>query len=70
METFRSFSSIGVLAKLCSGIAFILEHQKEIAKYLEDQVRLFEDFKASNPLPTEMVEPFIRAGRESALKSA
>ena len=69
-EIFRSYRSIGVLAQLCGAIALILEHAKEIATSLEDQVSLFEDFKATQPLSPEMLEPRIRALKESALKSA
>lgn len=69
-EIFRAYPSIGSLAKLYGAIAFILEHPKEIDLYLKDQERIFEEFQASHPLPPEMLEPFVRARREGALKSA
>ena len=69
-ETFRSYPSIGSLAKLYGAIAFILEHPTEIDAYLADQDRLYEEFQTSHPLSPEMLEPFIRARKEGVLKSA
>jgi uncharacterized protein (DUF433 family) len=60
--------SIGLLAKVYGAITFILEHPKEIAAYLEDQDRRYEDFKAQHPLTPDMVERFERGKRERSLK--
>src|SRR5262249_29463828 len=69
-EIIQSYPSIGSLAKLYGAITFVLEHPKEIDAYLAEQERAFEEFKASHPLPPEMLEPFIRARKEKGLKSA
>jgi uncharacterized protein (DUF433 family) len=67
---FEAYPSIGSLAKVYGAITFILEHPKEIEAYLEDQDRRYEEFKASHPLPPDMVERFERAKRERSEKRA
>jgi uncharacterized protein (DUF433 family) len=59
-----SYPSIGSLAKAYGAITFVLEHPKEMAAYLEDQQRRYEDFKAANPLTPEMLERFQQGKRE------
>jgi uncharacterized protein (DUF433 family) len=65
---FEAYPSIGSLAKVCGTITFILEHPQEIEAYLEDQDRLYEEFKASHPLPADMIERFERGKRERSGK--
>ena len=60
-DIFRSFPSIGSLAKVYGVLTFILEHPQEIEAYLQEEDRFYEQFQASHPLPPEMLEPFIRA---------
>jgi len=64
----RTYPSIGSLAKVYGTITFILEHPKEIEAYLEDQDRRYEEFKASHPLPADMIERFERGKRERSEK--
>jgi hypothetical protein len=45
-----------------------LEHTKEIEAYLVDQDRRYEEFKASHPLPADMIERFERGKRERCEK--
>ena len=67
-DMFRSYPSIGSLAKVYGTITFILEHPEEIDAYLEAQDRRWEAFMAANPLPPEMLESFERAKRDMAAK--
>ena len=67
-DMFRSYPSIGSLAKVYGAITFILEHPAEIEAYLADQDRLYEEIKVKNPLPAHMLEPFERAMEEKAAK--
>ena len=69
-EILQSYPSIGSLAKLYGAITFVLEHPKEIDAHLAGQNRVFEEFKASHPLPSEMLEPFERARKAKSLQSA
>ena len=59
------------LARVYGTITFILEHPKEIEAYLEDQDRRYEEFKASHPLPADIIERFERGsakGRRSEVE--
>ena len=67
---FEAYPSIGSLAKVFGAITFILEHPKEVEAYLSDQDRLYEEFKARNPLTPEMIERFERAKSEKSVKPA
>jgi uncharacterized protein (DUF433 family) len=69
-DIFRSFPSIGSLAKVYGVLTFILEHPQEMEAYLRDEDRFFEEFQASHPLPAEMLEPFERTRLEKASKIA
>jgi uncharacterized protein (DUF433 family) len=69
-DIFRSFPSIGSLAKVYGVLTFILEHPQEIEIYLQAERRFYEEFQASHPLPPEMLEPFERARSEKAPKIA
>jgi len=62
---FDAYPSIGSLAKVYGAIAFILEHPADIDAYLAGQHRRFEEFRADNPLPPDMLERFERGKRES-----
>jgi uncharacterized protein (DUF433 family) len=66
---FKSYPSIGSLAKTYGVITFILEHPDQIASYIADQNRLWEEIETSNPLPADMLDRFLRA-RELLRKSA
>ena len=59
-DIFRSFPSIGSLAKVYGVLTFILEHPHDIEAYLQEQVRSFEEFQTLHPLPPEMLEPYER----------
>ena len=65
---FEAYPSIGSLAKVYGAITFILEHPEEIEAYLEDQERIFEEFKAQHPMPADMIERFERAKKERSAK--
>jgi uncharacterized protein (DUF433 family) len=67
---FEAYPSVGSLAKVYGAITFILEHPKEIEAYHADQDRLYEEFKARNPLTAEMIERFDRAKCEKSVKPA
>jgi len=69
-DIFRSFPSIGSLAKVYGVLTFILEHPHDIEAYLQEQVRSFEEFQTLHPLPPEMLEPFERARYGKAPKVA
>ena len=69
-EIFRSFPSIGSLAKVYGVLTFILEHPQEIETYLQGEQRFYEEFQASHPLPPEMLEPFERTSNKKASKIA
>lgn len=66
----NDFPSIGSLAKVYGVITFILEHPSEIEDYLKDQERTFEEFKARNPWPPELIERFERARAEKITRSS
>jgi uncharacterized protein (DUF433 family) len=61
---FDSYPSMGSLARAYGAITFVLEHPKEIAAYLEDQQRRYEEFRAANPLTPDMLERFRQGTRE------
>jgi uncharacterized protein (DUF433 family) len=67
---FEAYPSIGSLAKVYGVITFILEHPDEIAAYLKDQERTFEEIKARYPMPPEMIERFEQVQRERSAKPA
>jgi len=67
---FEAYPSIGSLAKVYGAITFILEHPKEIDAYLADQDRRYEEFKAANLLPPEMIERFERGRRELLMRQS
>ena len=69
-DMFRSFPSIGSLAKVYGVLTFILEHSQDIDAYLQEEDRFFEEFQASYPLSAEMLEPFEDARNEKAPKIA
>ena len=69
-DIFRSFPSIGSLAKVYGVLTFILEHPREIEAYLREEDRFYQEFQASHPLPQEMLEPFERARTGKASKIA
>lgn len=69
-EIFRDYPSIGSLAKVYGAIAFILEHPEEVEAYLLDQERLFEEFKATHPMPGDMIERFEQARKERSANLA
>lgn len=57
----QSHASIGSLAKIYGVITFILEHPENIAAYLKDQERLWEEMKKKHPLPSDMLKRFVRS---------
>jgi hypothetical protein len=57
----QSHSSIGSLAKVYGVITFILEHPDRIAAYLRGQERLWEELKEKHPLPSDMLQRFVRS---------
>ena len=67
-DMFRSYPSIGLLAKVYGTITFILEHPEEIDAYLEAQDRAYEKYTVENPLTPGMIERFEQAKREYAAK--
>ena len=67
---FEAYPSIGSLAKVYGAIAFMLEHPDEIAAYLKDQERIFEEIKARYPMPPDMIDRFEQVRRESPAKLA
>ncbi len=69
-DIFRSFPSIGSLAKVYGVLTFILEHPQDVEAYLQEQVRSYENFQALHPLTPEMLEPFERARYGKAPKVA
>ncbi len=69
-DIFRSFPSIGSLAKVYGVLTFILEHPQAIETCLRDEQSFYEEFQTSTPLPPEMLEPFERARDEKASKIA
>jgi hypothetical protein len=66
---FFKASSIGSLAKVYGVITFVLEHPEDIAVYLRDQERLWEELNDKHPLPPDMLQRFVRS-RELLRKSA
>ncbi len=69
-DIFRSFPSIGSLARVYGVLTFILDHPQEIEAYLREENSFYEEFAAAHPLPGEMLEPFERAGKEKTQKIA
>jgi hypothetical protein len=54
---------VGSLAKVYGAITFLLEHPADIAAYLEDQNRRYDEFKSENPLPADRIERFEQGKR-------
>ena len=69
-DIFRSFPSIGSLAKVYGVLTFTLEHPQEVELYLQEEDRLYEEFQTTHPLPAEMLEPFERASGVKTPKMA
>jgi uncharacterized protein (DUF433 family) len=67
---FDAYPSIGSLAKVYGAITFILEHPDEVEAYLNDQERIFEEFKAQHPMPADMIERFERVKNERSANLA
>lgn len=67
---FQAYPSLGSLAKVYGAITFILENPRDIDAYLTDQERLFEEIKAANPIPREMIDRLESAKRDSPVRSA
>jgi uncharacterized protein (DUF433 family) len=63
---FESYPFIGSLEKVYGVITFISEHPAEVDAYLKDQDRIFEQIKAENPMPADMIERFERAKKDVA----
>jgi hypothetical protein len=64
-DVFRAYPSIGSLAKVYGVITFVWEHPQEIEEYLRDEERAYGEFKASHPLPSEMLRAwFLRRQRQ------
>ena len=55
---FEAYPSIGSLGKVYGVLAFILEHPEAVEAYLKEQERRYEEIKARNPLPADMVERY------------
>lgn len=55
---FEAYPSIGSLGRVYGLIAFILEHPEAVEAYLKEQERRYEEIKARNPLPLDMVERY------------
>ncbi len=67
---FKSYPSIGSLAKVYGAITFILEHRTDVDAYLEDQDRRYEEIQARYPLTPDMNERFEQAKSEGSVKQA
>ena len=67
---FEAYPSIGSLGKVYGVITFILEHPEAVAAYLKEQERRYEEIKAQNPLPADMVERYERVKHEKSAKPA
>jgi uncharacterized protein (DUF433 family) len=61
---FEAYPSIGSLARVYGAITFVLEHPREIEAYLEEQERRYEQFRADNPIPRDMIERIERARKD------
>jgi uncharacterized protein (DUF433 family) len=61
---FEAYPSLGSLARVYGAITFILEHPADVAAYLQDQVRLFEEIRQQYPMPEDMIDRFERAKKE------
>lgn len=69
-DIFRSFPSVGSLAKVYGVLTFILEHPQEIEAYLGEENRFYAEFQSARPLSAEMLEPFEQASDENTSKIA
>jgi uncharacterized protein (DUF433 family) len=65
-----AYPSIGSLAKVYGAVTFILEHPDEVDAYIRDQERILEEFKATHPMPADMLERFERAKNERSARPA
>jgi uncharacterized protein (DUF433 family) len=61
---FEAYPSIGSPEKVYGVIAFILKHPDAVRAYVNEQERRYEEVKARNPLPAEMVEVYERSKAE------
>jgi hypothetical protein len=57
-----------VRANVYGTVTFILEHPKEVEAYLQHEDRRYEEFKASHPLPADMIARFDQGKRGSSEK--
>jgi hypothetical protein len=69
-DIFRTYPSVGSLAKVYGVITYILEHPKEVEAYLRDERPAFEAFQEAHPLPPWMLEPFEPARNKKSAKPA
>ena len=60
-DIFRSFPSIGSLARVHGVLTFILEQPREIEDYLREEDGFYDKFQTSHPLSPEMFYRFERA---------
>ena len=67
---FEAYPSLGSLARVYGAITFILEHPADVATYLVDQDRIFEEIREQYPMPQDMIERFERAKRETPSRLA
>ena len=67
---FEAYPSLGSLAKVYGAITFILEHPADVAAYLQDQDRLFEEIRERYPMPQDMIDRFERAKKEAPSRLA
>ncbi len=66
----EAYPSLGSLAKVYGAITFILEHPADVAAYLQDQDRLFEEIRQQYPMPQETIDRFERAKKEAPSRLA
>lgn len=57
----QSHPAFKTLAKVYGVITFILEQPEAVAAYLRDQESLWEELKEDHPLPSDMLQRFVRS---------
>jgi len=67
---FEAYPSLGSLARVYGAITFILEYPDDVATYLLDQDRIFEEIREQYPMPQDMIDRFERAKRETPSRLA
>ena len=67
-ELFKSYPSIGSLARVYGAITFVLEHPDVIEEYLQEMERTWEEIERTHPLPPGTVEQFRRWKEEKVSK--